>query len=57
MSYRAWPVLSMLEQILSLPERMLSLTMLVLAMYPVATLDITIRKQNVVEYWPLYGTL
>ena len=36
--------LSMYE--LSLPEPMLSLSMLILAMYPVAALDVTIRNPN-----------
>ena len=38
------PMLSMHE--LSLPESMLSLSMLILATYPVAALDVTVRNQN-----------
>ena len=38
------PMLSMHE--LSLPEPMLSLSMLILATYPVAALDVTIRNPN-----------
>ena len=38
------PMLSMHE--LSLPEPMLSLIMLILATYPVAALDVTVRNQN-----------
>ena len=36
----------MLELSLSMPEPMLSLSMLILATYPVAALDVTIRNQN-----------
>ena len=40
------PMLSMHELSLSMPEPMLSLSMLILATYPVAALDVTIRTQN-----------
>ena len=43
--------LSMHELSLSMPEPMLSLIMLILATYPVAALDGTIRTQN--ENWHL----
>ena len=39
-------MLSMQELSLSMPEPMLSLSMLTLATYPVAALDVTIRNQN-----------
>ena len=38
--------LSMHELSLSMPDPMLSLSMLILATYPVAALDVTIRTQN-----------
>ena len=38
--------LSMHELSLSMPEPMLSLSMLILATYPVAALDVTIRTRN-----------
>ena len=37
--------LSMYELSLSMPEPMLSMSMLILATYPVAALDVTIRTQ------------
>ena len=40
------PMLSMHELSLSMPEPMLSLSMLILATYPEAALDVTIRNQN-----------
>ena len=40
------PMLSMHELSLSMPEPMLSLSMLILATYPVAALEGTIRNQN-----------
>ena len=40
------PSLSMHELSLSMPEPMLSLSMRILATYPVAALDVTIRTQN-----------
>ena len=39
-------MLSMHELSLSMPEPMLSLSMLILATYPEAALDVTIRNQN-----------
>ena len=38
--------LSMHEMSLSMPDSMLSLSMLILATYPVAALDVTTRTQN-----------
>ena len=40
------PMLSMHELSLSMPEPNLSLSMLILAAYPEAALDVTIRNQN-----------
>ena len=46
MALGPWPMLSMHELSLSMPEPMLSLSMLILATYPEAALDVTIRNPN-----------